>query len=188
MTKSDFVKTARDFALTEQKRTSMPLAQHIELSSDVGKRIAKELKADSQIVETGTYLMDCMIGQALKEGRLPDHVKMSATKAEELLQDSGLPTEDKENIKHCVLEHHGARKFYSLESEICCNADCYRFISIKGFSYAMRFLRDMPFGDLITLLENKANEKWEALSLDICKKELEPQYELIQKFLEELKK
>ena len=87
-----------------------------------------------------------------------------------------------------MLEHHGVGKFHSLESEICCNADCYRFISIKGFSYAMRFLRDMPFSDLVNLLENKSKEKWKALTLDICKKELKTQYNLITSFLEELKK
>lgn len=188
MGKNDFVKVAKDFAFSEQERTSMPLAQHIELSTEVGMKIAKRLKADSQIVEAGTYLMDCMIGQALKENRLQDHIKMSADKTEELLQDFGLSSQDKENIIHCVLEHHGAKKFYSLESEICCNADCYRFISIIGFSYAMRFLRDMPFSDLVVLLENKVKEKWNALSLEICKKEIEPQYALIKKFVEELKK
>lgn len=184
----DFIKAARDFALAEQERTSMPLLQHINLSSEVGIRLSKKLNANTQIVEAGTYLMDCMIGQALKEGRLADHIKMSADKASELLESSDLQTEDKENIKHCVLEHHGVSKFFSIESEICCNADCYRFISIKGFTYAMRFLREMPFEDLVSLLENKSKEKWNALTLKECRDELEQQYKIICEFLKELKK
>ena len=150
--------------------------------------LAKKLKANEKIVEAGAYLMDCMIGQALKEKRLPDHVKMSKDKTSELLEKSKLSNKDKENIKHCVSEHHGVDKFYSIESEICCNADCYRFISVKGFSYAIRYLRDMPFEDLISLLENKVEEKWNVLTLNICKKELEPQYKLIKKMIKELKK
>ena len=185
---NDFTKIAIDFAYKEQKRTSMPLVQHIELSSVVGIKLAKELGANVQIVEAGTYLMDCMIGEALKKGKLSEHIMMSADKTDELLSRTDLSESDKENIKHCVLEHHGVGKFHSLESEICCNADCYRFISIKGFSYAMRFLRDMPFSDLVNLLENKSKEKWKALTLDICKKELKTQYNLITSFLEELKK
>ncbi len=51
----------------------------------------------------------------------------------------------------------------------------------------MRYLRDMPFGDLVTLLDNKAREKWNALSLKTCKEELAPQYKLIRSFLCELK-
>jgi hypothetical protein len=182
-----FFEKAKSFVLEEQKRTSMPLLQHIELSSNVGAKLAKELGANVQIVETGTYLMDCMIGEALEQGRLPEHIKMSVEKADELMKNSSLSDKDKENIRHCVLEHHGVKKFYSLESEICCNADCYRFISIKGFSYAMRYLRDMSLNDLIILLENKTQEKWGALTLKVCKDELEPQYKLIIKLLAELK-
>jgi len=183
----DFLKRAKDFALSEQKRTSMPLLQHIELSNSAGRRIAKKLGANIGIVTAGTYLMDCMIGEALKQDRLEDHVEMSAKKAKELMLDTDLTIKDKENIEKCVLEHHGVSKFYSLESEICCNADCYRFISIKGFSYALRFLRDMPFDDLVSLLESKSIEKWNALTLNMCKKELAPQYKTIKAFLSNLK-
>jgi len=182
----DFVKLAKEFALKEQKSTSMPLLQHIELASSVGVGLANKLRANSQIVEAGTYLMDCMIGEALNQGKLPEHIKMSADKTIELLKTTDLSKKDKENIVHCVMEHHGVKKFYSLESEICCNADCYRFISVKGFSYAMRYLRDMPFEDLVSLLKNKSNEKWNALTLNECKKELNPQYELIKQFISEL--
>lgn len=183
----DFLEASKKFALDEQKRTGMPVFEHIKLSSEVGQRLAKILGADKQIVEAGTYLMDCMIGQALMEGRLKDHVSMSEAKASELLREYNMSPKDGENIRHCVKEHHGAKKFYSLESEICCNADCYRFISIKGFSYALRFLRDMPFEDLVRLLEEKVNEKWNALTLKECKEELSPQYEIIKKYLELLK-
>ena len=41
----------------------------------------------------------------------------------------------------------------------------------------------MPIKDLVTLLLNKADEKWNVLSLPICKKELEPQYKAIKEFL-----
>lgn len=182
------VGAAKKLALDEFKRTGMPLEPHIALSHKKGKELAKQLKANTQIVEIGTYLMDCMIGQALKEERLKDHVKMSLKRTDKLLQKHRVDDSVKENIRHCVKEHHGVKKFYSLESEICCNADCYRFISIRGFSFAFRYLREIPFEDLINLLENKVNEKWKVLTLGVCKKELEPQYKIIKEFLKNLKK
>jgi len=182
----NFLKIARNFALAEQARTSMPLLQHIDLSRKVALRLAKKLGADELVVESGIYLMNCMIGEALKQNRLQNHIKMSADKTIELFEHLDISQKNKDNIINCVLEHHGARKFYSLESEICCNADCYRFVSIKGFTYALRFLRDMSFGDLIKLLNNKLDEKWGVLTLDICKKELTPQYKIIQQFLNNL--
>lgn len=183
----NFLALARELAYGEVEKTGMPLKLHVDLACETGKRLAKVLGANIDIVEAGTLLMDCMIGQALKEGKLSEHIQMSADKANKLLSQSGLSEADKENIRHCVLEHHGAKKFYSLESEICCNADCYRFTSVKGFSYAMRYLRDMPFADLITLLENKASEKWGLVSLDMCKKELTDQHSILESLIKELK-
>lgn len=183
----NFIKQAKKLAYGEIAKTGMPLRLHVDLSCEVGKRLAKKLGANVEIVETGTLLMDCLIGQALQEGRLKDHIKMSLEKANELLEKSGLSDKDKENVRHCIAEHHGAEKFYSLESEICCNADCYRFASIKGFAYAIRYLRDMPFSDLIALLSEKLNEKWGLVSLDICKKELTNQHDAINNMLREIK-
>ena len=181
------VKAAKKLAFDEYQKTKMPIESHIVLSHKKGKELAKKLKAKITVVEVGTYLMDCLIGQAIKEGRLQDHVEISLKRANKLLEEFNIDNSIKENIRHCVKEHHGVKKFYSLESEICCNADCYRFISIKGFSYVIRYLREMPFGDLVNLLENKVNEKWKALTLDICKKELEPQYKIIKNYLKYLK-
>lgn len=178
-----FLETARKFGYAEAERTGVPLRQHVDLAADVGKRLARELSASEGVVGIGTLLMDCMIGQALKEGRLQDHVRMSLDKTNKLLETSGLSEEDKENIRHCVSDHHGADKFYSLESEICCNADCYRFTSVKGFMYAVRFMREMTFEDLINLLENKVEEKWNLVSLETCRKELKPEHETITKLL-----
>jgi hypothetical protein len=128
--------------------------------------------------------MDCKLGQAFKEGRLKDHVEMSYQKAEEVLSANSQVTEkEKEIILGCVKQHHGSEKFLSLEAEICCNADCYRFASVKGVIGGMKNLRDMPMDDAVKLFLEKADEKWKALSLDICKKELEPEYRAIKTFL-----
>ena len=183
----DFLKQARKLAYDEVEKTGMPLKLHVDLACNVAKRLAKELGADVDIVEAGTLLMDCLIGQALKENRMPDHVQMSLDRANELIEQSSLTDKERENIRHCISEHHGVDKFYSLESEICCNADCYRFISIKGFSYVMRYLREMPFEDLVELLNKKVDEKWNALSLDTCKNELESQHKVLEGLLAGLK-
>jgi hypothetical protein len=182
-----FLKQARKLAYDEVEKTGMPVKLHVDLACEVGKRLAKELGANVDIVEAGTLLMDCLIGKAIKEGKLSDHVQMSLDRANELLEQSSLSKEKVENIRHCISEHHGADKFYSLESKICCNADCYRFTSVKGFSYAIRYLRDMSFPDLVALLSKKVDEKWGLLSLDVCKGELTDQHEVLEKLLSELK-
>lgn len=91
----------------------------------------------------------------------------------------GLSEETKNNILACIIEHHGSDDFTSIESEICCNADCYKFVSVEGFISALRFMRPMPLDKQLKILEDKLEEKWNALTLDICVAELKPQYEAI---------
>lgn len=178
----------RDFAYTEVERTGMPIKLHVDHSTQKGLELAKKLKARQDIVEAGTLMMDCILGEAIKQDRVNDHIEMCYQKTEKILRDfDEISEEDKSNILHCVREHHGSDKFYSIESEICCNADCYRFTSIKGFIISVRYLRDMPFDEMITLVSDKVDEKWNAISLDICKTELEDEHELILKILGKLK-
>lgn len=177
------IERARKIAFGENRRTKMPVKEHIDLSTEVAIKLAKELDADPEIVEVASLMMDCLIGQAMQKGKIEDHIDMSLERTKELLKKTDIPNSKKENILKCVEEHHGTDRFHSLESEICCNADCYRFISIKGFTYAIRYLRDMEFSGLMEILNKKADEKWKALTLDICKKELKEQYKLIQKYL-----
>jgi hypothetical protein len=180
----EFLQEAKKLAYGENETSPIPLT---DLITEIAKRIAKELGANVDIVIAGTLLMDCALGQALKENRRNEHIKMSLDKASELIDNSTLSEDEKENVRHCILEHHGANNFYSLESEICCNADCYKFISVKGFSFWIRYGRNMSFEDMVNLLEEKVDEKWNALSLYICKKELVEQHNLIIEFLKNLK-
>ena len=182
------IKKAEQLAYSQAKKYQSPTISHIDLSNEKGQKLAKLLKVNKDIVLVGTMLMDCMLGVALKKGKRKDHAKMSEKAAKELL--SQLPKLDKsikENILYCIKQHHGAKKFYSLEAEICCNADCYRFISIKGVIAGIKHGRDMSLREVVDLYLEKADEKWDALSLDICKKELRPQYKIIKKFLKQYK-
>jgi len=182
----EFLIEAQKFAYSEIEKRGIPAKMQVSFTVEIGKKLAKELNANVDIVEAGTLLMDCMIGQAVKESRQNEHVQMSLEKTNELLKQFSFSEKDKENIRRCVMEHHGVDKFYSLESEIVCNADCYKFTSTEGFLIAVRYTRDMPFDSLIKLLKEKLEEKWNAISLDIVKKELTSQHKAIMEILNNL--
>lgn len=182
----DLISQAEEIAREEQEKTGMPVLLHIEHARNVGKMLADDLDADRKIVEIGCLMMDCMIGKAIQEGKVEEHIEISAKRTEEWLDGIDIDPSIKANILACVREHHGVPEFHSLESEICCNADCYRFVSVKGFAYGFRYLRDMEFTDLVKLLKGKVEEKWNALTLEICKKELLAEHETIMNFLKNL--
>ncbi|MFZ2664288.1 MAG: hypothetical protein WAX66_02915 [Patescibacteria group bacterium] len=179
----DLVKTAQESIYKEIQETGTPPKLQIDLSYEVGIKLAKNLNANVNVVKIGTLLMDLLIGRAIKENRQNEHIQMSLEGANAILKRFNIKENIKENIRHCILEHHGVKKFYSVESEICCNADCYKFLSIRGFLYAVRFMRDMPFEDLVKLLSAKFNEKSNALTLDICKEELKKEQVVISDIL-----
>ena len=182
----EYLKQAKEIAYSECEKTGMPIKGQIDLALKKAIELAEKLNADVYISAIGSLMMDCMIGKAQQEGKLEDHIQMSYERAREWLNTTDMKEEYKENILHCVLEHHGVDSFFSKESEICCNSDCYRFASIEGFLYGVRYLRKMPFKELVNLLNKKVEEKWNTLTLDISRQELEPQYEVIKEMLKYL--
>ena len=166
------------------KHKGLPANEQTELAYNEGQRLASQLKADVGVVALGCLLMDYKLGQAYSEGRLSEHISMSEVEADSALAEfPDITSEEKRSIKDCIHEHHGVQKFSSLESEICCNADCYKFASVRGFIVSLRYTRDMPLIDLLKLLTAKTEEKWKTLSLEICRQELKPDYKAIKNLL-----
>ncbi|MFH2014106.1 MAG: hypothetical protein ABIJ17_04030 [Patescibacteria group bacterium] len=189
MISDKLIKQAKELVYSDAKKFGVPVLFHIDLANKVGQELVDKLNADKKIVLLGTLLMDCMIGQAIDQGKLEEHTEMSAMKAEELLSEfADITKEEKENVIQCVKQHHGSDKFYSIESKICCNADCYRFLTVKGIVGGMLGFREKPMDGLVDLFSKKVDEKWSVLSLDICKKELESEYKTIKEFLSKFNK
>ncbi|MBR9692887.1 hypothetical protein GOV07_03045 [Candidatus Woesearchaeota archaeon] len=178
----DIVAAARKEALAEIAEYGTPHPVHLELSFEVGQRLAEELKADKKIVDVGTLLMDIKLGEAFKAGKLKEHVAMSVVRTKELLKEWDV---DDERIINCVEAHHGTISFSCIEAEICANADCYRFLHPTGIMTFLTMLgkRCDDFKIILEQLEKKMDEKWSILSLDTCKAELEPFYNDFKKWI-----
>lgn len=173
------------FTSNQSELYGVPSLFQLNLSKEKGLLLAKELKANDKVVLLGTLLMDCMLGPAFKAGKMQEHVSMSVSKTDEILsKNSNITEKEKANILKCVEQHHGAKKFFSLEAEICSNADCYRFASVTGFLGSLAYGPNLPFEQRIKLLNDKADEKWHLITLETVKKELALQYQSIKQLLE----
>ena len=184
MISESLISKAKEQAYVDSNTYGAPSIFQIDYSVEIGQKVADKVGANKKIVLLGTCFMDCMLGYAYSLNRLPEHIKMSHDKAKEILiSDKDITKEETDNVLNCVLEHHGSKSFYSLESEVVCNADCYKFSSVKGVIGGIKYMRDMPIDSLVKLFNDKADEKWSALSLKYCKDELKEQYRLIKEFL-----
>ena len=183
----DIIQEARKYALAEIEKFGLPSLVHFEISEKKAIELAEKLGADKEIVQTGVYLMDLKLGQAASENRIAEHVKMSVDAAKEFLQKFELDEISKTKILNCIEAHHGKVPFECLEAEICANADCYRFIHPKGFFLYLTILgkRNPIFLECLKSAEDKMDEKYAILSLDICKQELEEYYATLKKYIED---
>lgn len=162
-----------------------------KIAAEAGSRLAKEYGADENIVNIAIAMMDSKLHEASALGIPKEHISMSVDATKDLLKDVTILSDDvKENIIKCVEEHHGVNKFFSIESEVVANADCYKFVHPKGFLYYLSMLgrRFHDFDKEIAQLNFKLNEKYKTISLPLVKEELKKYYEFFQKSIDELKK
>lgn len=186
----ELVKQAEEFNRSEIKKYNPDMEFLYDVSLEAGLKLAKEYGADENIVKIAIAMMDSKLPEASHLGTPKEHVLMSKKATEEMIKDINLDEEIKTNIIKCVTEHHGVEKFFSIESEVVANADCYKFIHPKGVLYYSSMLgrRFHDFNKELQQLEFKLNEKHNTLSLDLAKQELETYYEFFQKSINEAKK
>lgn len=177
----EIIKKAQEFAYSEIEKFGSPSRINLDTSHEKGIELANKLGANMEVVKLGTLLMDIKLGEAKSIGKIGEHVKMSAAATQDFLSQFEVSNKVKEQIVDCVNCHHGRSKYNSIESEICANADCYRFLKIKNWLY---FFYDLAReGNSIEKCLDQAKFKFEekknALSLPICKEELQNDIETI---------
>lgn len=181
---------ADNFNREEIKKYKSDIGFLHDIAFNAGIRLAKEYGADEQIVKVALALMDSKLPEASHLGVAKEHVSMALDKTKEILKDNDVLNESvKENILKCIEEHHGVEKFFSIESEVVANADCYKFVHPKGVLYYASMLgrRFHDFDKELDQLNFKLNEKHNALSLPMVKEELESYYQFFQKVIDSAK-
>ncbi|MBT3303948.1 hypothetical protein HN592_01015 [Candidatus Woesearchaeota archaeon] len=178
----DIIENAKKWALEEIEKYGSPSLLLFKTSNEKGQELAEKSGVDKDIVLIGTILMDIKLGQAVKEGKTQEHLGMSVEAVKKWLKDITLEEDKKKKIINCVEAHHG-QEYECKEAEICANADCYKFLIPKNVIATICNLtkKRMNFEEATTLIKNKIEEKYKVLSLDICKQELEENYQLLKK-------
>src|SRR5680860_1448905 len=115
----EIINKAKELAVAEIDKYGVPKMEHFILANNEEQKLAKELKANMDIVMLGTILMDLKIGQCMQEGRLSEHVRESSLMSQEFLKQFNLDSETFEKIISCIESQHGVEKYSCSEAEIC---------------------------------------------------------------------
>jgi hypothetical protein len=174
---------AIQLARNEIMEFGSPDMEIFDISLDHGVRLASKLQANVNLVKIGVSMMDLKLGQSIKEGRVGEHIKMSVDAANDFLADKDIDASDKEVIINSIEAHHGGVEFNSIESEICTNADCYRFLHPRGIFVVFNIFKSRikDTQKSLVMLDEKMEEKMNLMTLDVVRKELEPIYKDFKK-------
>lgn len=156
-----------------------------------GNELADYYNADREIIQIGLYLMDATGPRLAKKKYERKACWDRCKKTKEILTKYDIDQATKEKIINCVAAHHKDEEFLSIEVEICANIDCYNFIHPRGvFAYCLilknRFGNDLD--KILAQIDYKLEEKYNIISLDRVKEELEPFYKQFLYMLESCKK
>lgn len=184
----EIIKEADKWAIKEiDKYNGPPSKLNYYSAIDKGQELAKKLNADKDIVMIGCILMDIKLAECKSQGKRTEHCSMGVEATCEFLAQFKLDDKIINKIIACISEHHGVNKFTCIESEICANTDCYRFILPKNVfdNFYVKAKSGASLEKSINFIEDKLDEKWKVLSLNICKKELEEYYYMFKKLINE---
>ncbi len=155
---------------------------------NVALELGKKLNANSDIIKLGARFMEIKLGQAISEKKKNEYVNMSLGFAMNFLTGYPLSEDFKKKVFACIMEQND-KKFSCIEAEICANALCYNFlIPKKILKIYYNKLRGYNFDEIFLFTNEIIDEKWEKLTLDVCRKNLEENYNKIKEFLDLAKK
>lgn len=177
---------ARSFALHEISLHWLPNLELFLLSEKKIIELARFLHADEDLALIGHSLMDCKLWEAFSLWKIGDHVAMWISFAKQFLTQYDLDSSYLDNLLNCIAAHHWTIPYTCIESEICANADCYRFIHPRWFFGNLLSCgkRGLSLDDWLMLASDKLEEKWGVVSLDVCKKELAQYHATFRNYLD----
>ncbi len=181
----DIVNDLDQLAVVEIMNYGIPTLDDYNDVANVSIELGKKLGANLSVIKLGSRFLDIKLGEANKEKKTSEHITKALGFAKDFLGNYPLEEDVKQKVFTCITEHHD-KKFSCIESEICANANCYKFLvpkKILKMFYNWR-QRGYNFEEIFLIAEEKVDQKWNSLTLDICKKELQDSYNSINAFLE----
>ncbi len=138
--------------------------QHLAVVADYGRRLAEKLGADTGIVETAAYLHD--LSAVRDVSTLPDHPRLSAEIARELLAELDSAPEQIERIARCILTHSTPLSIGqgSLEEVCLSNADAIsQIVRPTYFLFVAYSIRKLGYREGRQWLLDRIEANWSGL-------------------------
>ncbi len=166
---------ARKLMYNQTIKNKAPSWLLTELAQEVGSDLAKKYKVNKDIVLLTLYLQHLVFDPVVAGEVQKNHPDLSAKFVIEnkLLEKWNIPEEDRKIIIEAIKSHHKKEKNKELIVEVIKNAECQKFVTVKGALIWLHELglRGYDFEKAKELVFYKMNQKKSLLTLEECIKE-----------------
>ena len=186
---NDIIEKSRQLMYEQTLKNGNPPLALTDLAVQKGRELAKKYKANEDLVVISLYLAHTVFDQERKSEIQKNHPALSAEFDKKYLEQWGVDEKDQKIILNAIQAHHAKVPIESLEAEIMKNAECYKFVTLKGCLIFLHDLgnRQMTFKESVEYVLYKMNQKLKLLTFDDCKKEAEVNCKKIRELFNSIK-
>lgn len=167
------VEEARKLMQRQTKKNQAPAWALTKLAIKKGKELARKYKVDREIVLLALYLAHLVFSKIPRGKIQRTHEILSLKPAQQFLEKNHYPQDKQKMVLNAIAAHHGKVPFRSREAEIMVNAECFKFVTVKGCLIYLHELgqRGYDYQKSVELVFYKINQKRKLLTLPGCQKE-----------------
>ncbi len=173
---------AKQLMLEQTKKNKAPAWLLTELAVEKGRELAKRHDISEELVVVSLYLAHTVFDPERGGAIQKKHTLASADFAKPFLDKWLVSKEDKKIILNAILAHHGKKSTESLTAEVMKNAECFKFVTVKGATIFLQELqeRGLSFQEAVDYVLDKMEQKRKLLTLPDCIRESEKQVKKIK--------
>ena len=171
----EVVKKARELMYEQTKKNKAPAWGLTEIAIEKGEQLANQYHIDKDLVLISLYLQHTVFSRIYKGEIQKNHPKLSAEFSKKYLEEWGVSEENQKVILNAIEAHHNAIEATSLVAEVVKNAECFKFVTVRGALIWLHELglRGVPYEESVERVIEKMEQKKKLITLPECIEEAE---------------
>ncbi|MBN1155988.1 hypothetical protein JXA85_00085 [Candidatus Woesearchaeota archaeon] len=169
------VKESKRLMKQQTEKNKSPAWLLTEIAVTKGKELSRKYEVSEELVVSSLYLAHLVFDKEFSGRIQRGHTRSSAALARKYLDKWKVSEKKQKIILNAVEAHHDHVPTKSLVAEVVKNADCFKFVTVKGCIIFLHELglRKTPFKKSVNYVLRKMNQKKKLLTLKDCKREAE---------------
>jgi hypothetical protein len=170
---ADMVGKARNLMRQQTEKNKSPAWLLTETAVEKGRELARRHGADEEMVVVSLYLAHTIFDQEFGGKIQKNHPRLSTDFIRKHLEEWEVREEEREIILNSIEAHHDHVPTRSLEAEVMKNAECFKFVTLKGCLIFLHEcgLRKDDFETAVDHVLRKVGQKRKLLTFPDCEKE-----------------